>query len=429
MMTQTAEDTPMKVLVEPVTLIRERENALRRKHPKKRRKSVEDELLLTLIMGSHVRGLECWHALIRTNHLSMEIDCVVHVDSHPDMMLPKGDFSVIEADPRLLYESLEASQGGIAEWLLPAFFLGHCSRLVWLRAVWCDQLQDGESEFFIGIHKKDGSIRVTSREPYFMDEPNTHASLDELERVRKVTLLVVSVTDPRCGELVKSFIGKDESSSKWLLDICLDYFAVSNPFFDHAVQQFGETAALTLRDAFLQVRWRARYEAARCQSGGPRGEIEESEKSIFEAIIRRLVDSGGNGTFGVDSEMAESLNALYDHPEPCDRFLALIPLIRAKGEVGKLVTLELMESPGLPHHPSLDLNQQELFAQLLQGPLGDNPPSACVIARSDEDEYTPDSVCSNLETWTIEAMQRAWNSVKVEALSVEVFEEDDEQKQ
>ena len=82
---------------------------------------------------------------------------------------------------------------------------------------------DGAFEFDVGKHVGTGELKLTCKEPYFFDEGN-YAPADQLECKQKVSLIVEQYDNLQdASRLLKG-------GQPWVLDICLDYFSVNNPF-------------------------------------------------------------------------------------------------------------------------------------------------------------------------------------------------------
>ena len=122
-----------------------------------------------VIIESHSRGLEVIQSLIRNSFLNFHFEQILHVDSHPDMMLPNQTLNWNNTEE--VYEYMESSIGGIAEWLLPIYYLNHCNQLAWIRPIWSDQLADAvDTELKIGVDRN-GLIKLKgTNEAYFVDE-------------------------------------------------------------------------------------------------------------------------------------------------------------------------------------------------------------------------------------------------------------------
>jgi hypothetical protein len=355
------------------------------------------------VMGTHAQALECWHTMIRSQHLPFALDHVVHVDSHPDMMLPQAPVP-LQDDREALYEYLESSAGGIAEWLLPAFFMGHAARLTWVKAKWCDQLKPGQSEFYVGQHApSQGALRVTSREPYFFDE-GLSVAREELQKAKLVRFGVHTVSE---------LLARPPQAGTWLLDVCLDYFAVANPFLLLAEAALGRDCARALQDGFLHASFRTLETERASGEGGGMGACERAQKQAFECLTRELWRVGV-----LDASQQQTLCAVLTRSD------VLTAYLRAGSEVfarqAARIAEDLYANCQLPHHAELDAEQQREFADWLrlQRP---NPPLAVTIARSDVDDYLPrgQAQADELEEWCLSEMRLAWKDLQLVVVKLE----------
>ncbi|XP_024947428.1 UPF0489 protein C5orf22 homolog isoform X3 [Cephus cinctus] len=124
---------------------------------------------------------------IGSKHLPFEGNTLVHLDSHPDMLLPKDMSADTVWDKERLFEEIS-----IENWMLPAVYAGHLKHLVWVKPPWANQIADGATSFLIGKHKDTGLIRLTCPEPYFVSEA-LYCLPDELENTREATLHVITM--------------------------------------------------------------------------------------------------------------------------------------------------------------------------------------------------------------------------------------------
>ncbi|KAI4501748.1 hypothetical protein M0802_003083, partial [Mischocyttarus mexicanus] len=79
---------------------------------------------------------------------------IIHLDSHPDMLIPKFMSAENVWDKEKLFGDVS-----IENWIMPAVYAGHFRYLIWVKPPWAKQLPDGVLEFFIGRHKQTGTIR------------------------------------------------------------------------------------------------------------------------------------------------------------------------------------------------------------------------------------------------------------------------------
>ena len=208
-------------------------------------------------------------------------------------------FSVEDMNNKnLLYDLLEEC-GGISEFILPLVVTGHFSHVIWLHHKWCTQLSTGVTSFIVGdnVDHKSGVSSVSS---YYLDEGLSY-SCKELTNGVEVKLLscfdnyfesyiynennennTVMTIDGReatkkhnaekdkiqCKEDIrqldkeKEMLNDIKDDDGWILDICLDYFTVTNPcikMLDDALSTYGGPCNMlkTITDMFHRVRYRS----------------------------------------------------------------------------------------------------------------------------------------------------------------------------
>ncbi|XP_026827734.1 UPF0489 protein C5orf22 homolog isoform X2 [Ooceraea biroi] len=124
---------------------------------------------------------------IGSKHLPFEGNTIVHLDSHPDMLIPKEMSADTVWDKNDLFSEIS-----IENWIMPAVYAGHLKNLIWVKPPWANQMTDSVLTFLIGKHKETGCIRLTCTEPYFLSE-GLYATPEELENTRDVTLHVMTI--------------------------------------------------------------------------------------------------------------------------------------------------------------------------------------------------------------------------------------------
>ncbi|XP_045193254.2 UPF0489 protein C5orf22 homolog isoform X2 [Mercenaria mercenaria] len=102
---------------------------------------------------------------IGSKHLPLEGITLVHLDSHPDMLIPVDMPADNVYDKQELFDTLN-----IENWILPAVYAGHISHIVWIKPPWCSQIDDKSIKFYVGKCQKTGTIRTTCTESYFISE-------------------------------------------------------------------------------------------------------------------------------------------------------------------------------------------------------------------------------------------------------------------
>lgn len=78
----------------------------------------------------------------------------LHFDSHPDLMAPMEMQAESVHNKALLFEVIS-----IADWILPAVYAGHISKVIWVKPPWSNQISDKTLLFHVGRHKTEGTIR------------------------------------------------------------------------------------------------------------------------------------------------------------------------------------------------------------------------------------------------------------------------------
>jgi hypothetical protein len=147
--------------------------------------------------------------------------------------------------------------------------------------------------------------------------------------------------------------------------------------------------------------------------------METEQKHSFERFLKGFLEEG-KAYLEREPKFCEEISKMFwDEKiflDMVNAFEASCTLVDDRQAV-KLVIMELYENVGLPHHPGVDAEQQNAFFQL----LGKLPNAkAAMIARSDEDEYTPKDLTDKIQSQTVEGIQHAWPELVVDAFSVEV---------
>jgi len=145
-----------------------------------------------------------------------------------------------------LYNLLDRSIGGIAEWITPLVLGAELRKVSWIKRTFSDQFDEGEYSFSVGafrtsqdescgqcnIHSfhelsEDHKIAVSLKHPYYLEDDECLVKdVDHLSLAKTLNLSVSTINHKGCG--VDDIL--PIAGSFWMLDICLDYFACLNPF-------------------------------------------------------------------------------------------------------------------------------------------------------------------------------------------------------
>ncbi|XP_047210505.1 UPF0489 protein C5orf22 homolog isoform X2 [Girardinichthys multiradiatus] len=126
---------------------------------------------------------------IASRHLPLKDIRIVHLDSHPDLLIPVN----MPADTVFDKEKL-LSELSIENWIMPMVYAGHLCCVVWLHPYWAQQIREGEHTIMVGRDSSTSTIRVTSTDNYFLSD-GLYVCDEQLENSKLLRLNVVRV-DP-----------------------------------------------------------------------------------------------------------------------------------------------------------------------------------------------------------------------------------------
>ncbi|GAX25344.1 hypothetical protein FisN_5Lh437 [Fistulifera solaris] len=192
-----------------------------------------------IIVESHHHVLEHIHFLLRRQKPLLNSWSLLHWDAHPDLACPrcpaKHCFRPHDTlhDHETLYDALDATPSGIAEWILPLVLAARLQHIQWIRPLQTSmqQLPDGDFTLQVGAWSPtdnthvesfldlphDALLKVSWSVPYYQDDDDVRL---ELLLPQELQLLVSPVP---YQERLQPIYG---------LDVCLDYFYCHNPFVE-----------------------------------------------------------------------------------------------------------------------------------------------------------------------------------------------------
>ncbi|KFV19745.1 UPF0489 protein C5orf22, partial [Tauraco erythrolophus] len=124
---------------------------------------------------------------IGSKHLPASNISFVHLDSHPDLLIPVNMPADTVFDKEALFSELS-----IENWIMPAVYAGHISQVVWLHPPWAQQISEGKHHFLIGKDRSTTTIRVTGTDHYFLSD-GLYVPADQLENQKPLNLHVVLI--------------------------------------------------------------------------------------------------------------------------------------------------------------------------------------------------------------------------------------------
>ncbi|NXL47664.1 CE022 protein, partial [Podilymbus podiceps] len=124
---------------------------------------------------------------IGSKHLPASNISFVHLDSHPDLLIPVNMPADTVFDKEALFSELS-----IENWIMPAVYAGHISQVVWLHPPWAQQISEGKHSFLIGKDISTTTIRVTGTDHYFLSD-GLYVPADQLENQKPLNLHVILI--------------------------------------------------------------------------------------------------------------------------------------------------------------------------------------------------------------------------------------------
>ncbi|XP_064455104.1 UPF0489 protein C5orf22 homolog [Ornithodoros turicata] len=174
--------------------------------------------LPVVVVEYHHHALPHMYRMIGRKKLPFSGNLLIHLDSHPDLVMPPA------LDPALLNDAQHVYDAtSIESWILPAVLAGHVSRVVWVRPPWSDQIPDGTHRFLVGT--RSGRAKVSCAESYFLSECMWSPE-EELQDPHELSLTVQTLEEESVqGTWIKSFVGRS-----YVLDVDLDFYSTQDPF-------------------------------------------------------------------------------------------------------------------------------------------------------------------------------------------------------
>ncbi|XP_070701909.1 UPF0489 protein C5orf22 homolog isoform X2 [Pempheris klunzingeri] len=399
---------------------------------------------------------------IASRHLPLKNIKMVHLDSHPDLLIPVNMCADAVFDKEKLLSELS-----IENWIMPMVYAGHVSCVAWLHPYWAQQIREGEHRMAVGRDSSTSTIRVTSADNYFLSD-GLYVSEQQLENSKPLRLNVVKVNpvkpshrpltentteevtgrrfakrartegepagEASCSEPVLRYTdtqlpaegsngtgtGADDDAADdegstgyvvqrisalvsetepYILDIDLDFFSCKNPFKELYTQE--EYAILKELYTFR----------------GPRPDADEEElDECVDRRVRQLEDLEAAFADLLEDDGEETVSRLVSDPgmAPLAQLVSslksrnLCPDYEMVHQAG--LTCDSME---LPHHISTDeeidrlVSAVQLFLKALP------KPTLVTVSRSSLDEYCPVEQVDSVQSRVLAVLESLYGALEL----------------
>ncbi|KAG7372288.1 UPF0489 domain containing protein [Nitzschia inconspicua] len=406
-----------------------------------------------VIVESHHHVLEHVHDVLRKKKLLSKDWSMVHLDAHPDLACPAtvpagmcftprntavchdeeeehvqtGTDNAIESDTsdristtkkddKNLYEMLDDTTSGIAEWILPLVVAGNLRHVEWIKPVYSRQFGTGHYQYFVGVDDGQGSsmnepitsfldlsktsrIKVDLCHPYYLDDnsylPSKNLILKQ-DLHLQVSELPLSVTSSAVS-----------SDAHWMLDICLDYFACRNPCIAD-IEGRNSTAAEALigimQLATTKMMMVTVNDKQECWDDPIGHKQYQQNVTNCSKLLGEILLVGESPTQDHIRQQLDEYFEDNDTVHACTLIEALLESIKDDETLQSMI-LDAIPNWNMPHSPesvqpenleeSLRLVEQ---AVKLRAREYNSTPFLITIARSTEDGFTPNHVVDFLQS-------------------------------
>ncbi|XP_007439882.1 UPF0489 protein C5orf22 homolog [Python bivittatus] len=145
------------------------------------------------VVEDHHEVLPFIYRAIGSKHLPVSNISFVHLDSHPDLLIPVNMPADTVFDKETLFSELS-----IENWIIPAVYAGHFSQVIWLHPAWAQQIEEGTHNFLVGKDTSTTTIRVTSTDAYFLSD-GLYVPAGQLENKKSLHLSVCLVNPSKAA--------------------------------------------------------------------------------------------------------------------------------------------------------------------------------------------------------------------------------------
>lgn len=402
------------------------------KNKNKRRRRIQSNgtKLRVVVVEDHHHVLEHIHTALRSFKM-LKAWKMVHFDAHPDLAVSPQIPAVACYQPHLhgLYEQLDESNCGIAEWILPLVFAANLRHVHWIRSDISNQFENGVYNFQVGgvvpssvkTRHCDTTDNIIETFHDMPDDAVLNVSLEHQYYLEDLHQSVTQSKDmmlPQLVELVVSSLGIDKDTydrtekiktndaDRLMLDICLDYFACLNPFYTE-LEDLDKGFASSLKQLVTKAQFDTTISVGAQQ-------LNAIIASFYKGLIEFLTcfQNFQQCRQNVKNEYIQSIARFYD---PNDKSVDIPKIIddieqsicSSDHPVEKLIACATKALPylNLPHDRDTAFEGlciekvDSVFSALKNWRSNDTDnPFLVTIARSSRDGYTPPNLVENLQS-------------------------------
>jgi hypothetical protein len=428
-------------------------------------------MVYIIIVESHQHVLEHVHKMLRKKKLFNTKWSMIHFDAHPDLACTKNAPAIACFMPRnyaslgndgenydeedednamSLYELLDSTSSGIAEWILPLVLAANLNRIEWIKPIFSTQMLEGKYQFAVGVECKnqddDDATKITSfldlsqndqvkvdlNHSYYMDDASVVSS-DKLALKQNIELHVSELPIKNQKHEQSEFCNNNcnksntdnstEQTRPWILDICLDYFVCLNPYI-HDLEEINPSATL----AFLDLMKGSRFNISSIDNSQPidleyqndiirfyellkqlllLDQFEKNYKDKNMQIITDATSTSNDVLFGQISIFFETLELTEKY------ILRLIKEINNDSRLLSMI-IEAIPNWSMPHDVSSSTTERineslllvEEFLKRRIKENNDKEPFLITIARSSLDGFCPLPVVDRLQDQVLDMIHR-----------------------